>query len=713
MNNKVDYLLHQTYNTPYYHRQYDNDLKEDKTSQSYSNFAKRVALTSLPFLSLYQPFGKAINFTMGSARVVTNGVGVVTSENWKRVAIQTAELGLALVALVGVFYHFTLGLYLTTLADVAINLFHICENTYSGDVEHLIEQLLQALGSTLYLGIMLTGSLEVVILSLVIQSMISFYQASEEWKDGRIPEAVAKTLMGMIRTFQAHQQFEVLQTRNVLRAKYKEFTESLQKGRKIDHLWDHPLIAYVAEMQDLPEGEIASQSYTFSDANGQVHDFGSHFFGLGKDQVKGMNVTFRKENGHVTLEFKVNHVARDQLEKRIQVLKKMPKEDMENLLKIYGSHAKDIQFGAETKNTANWWWDLGDGKHEIKFGGLGEIRVGSSKDNVTLYDRVTLEMNSGTNLYQFHEVLSFLKLDDALRQSAKEDFDRMKLGHLYRIFCPRDATPFERTGEFFNLPFEQLKERIISRSPAMKGIIDKWWYQMELREILPGRMRFAADGLANELQENGVRGFTAAIFGGGWWGSNQKELCDRTISILESGMISHEMRDRDGFGNNGLSGGADYYTGGADSVFTQMVTDRKNSYSESMYRSPIRILLSPKIAEMGSYQYHCDNFGTRKMNDGWSLWGESYKDRHNIFEFTEEERRWQRWDHEVMFKERIPPEYITGILVQDDHTKNQLIEEMRKKEIIKLDEMGRETIFSKLIDQFIHIGSHVRDEHFA
>ena len=721
MQNKIDYIIHKTYTPPYYHRQYEQDLPQDKESSSYTEVAKRTAHIALPFLSLYQPFGRALSLTMGSARVLTNGVGVAYSDNLHTFANQVMQVGLATLALVGTLYNFTLGLYLTTGVDLFTNFVKILERLHQLEYKQAGEELLQALSSGMYLAIMMTGSLEVILTSLLIQAMVSFIQAREEWSEGRMPEAMAKTLMGMIRLYQADQQLGLIHRRNDLFKRYEAITKRIQEGRKIDHLYDHPIVAHgdrqSTEGHPLEhlDDRMNENRVIFKDANGNEYDFGSHFYGYGKQKVKGMNINFRDEGGHTTLEFKINHVFRDRLQDLINDLENSSPEDLKEIFQLYGSRVEDISIDRKPINNTDpddWWTpDLGE-VYEVYLKGLGKISIGGSGEVINLYDRITVEMEEGKNLYDFHEALSFLNLDDALRLSAKEDIDRMKMGHLFRMFAPKEATLFERTDPFFDLPLDQFKKEILTRSPEMEGVFDQWFSKMELRETLPGRMRWNVDGLSAQLQKQGARGLTAALTG--VWGN--EDLYERTASMLKMGMLSHEMRDRYDLGQDGLSGGFDYSTGGADSVFTQIVTKNNETYDDYWYWSPVRFLISPKILESGTYQYHDDNFGSRIVNpddEFWWWFEDDYLKRNNIFDFLTVEKLYFQGGNEVMVKDRIPPEFFTGIVVDDEATKQGLLEYLRGKNLVQKDAMGRETILSRLVDEFLYVGDKVTDEQFA
>lgn len=707
MKNTIDYYNHKTYTPPYYHRQYENDLPQDKTSSSYAEVAKRTAHIALPFLSLYRPLGTVLSLTMGSVRVITSGVGVAKADDLPTYAYQGMQVGLATLALLGTLYHFTLGLYITTAADLMTNLVKILERLYQLEYKQAGDELLQALASGLYLAIIMTGSMEVILTSLLVQALVSFIQARDEWKEGRIPEAMAKTLMGMIRLYQGGQQFELIQKRNDLFKRYEELTKRIQNGRKTDHLYDHPAVREAGSLHQMGENPVVLE-----DANGNPYEFGAHFHGYGKQQVKGMNISFRKEGGKTTLEFKVNHVFRDRLQNLIVELKDASPQDLADLLQLNGSHIEGISITKKHLTTDEFWMDdLGD-LYEVHLQGLGKISIGASKEVVSLYDRVTVEMDKGKNLYDFHEALSMLNLDDALRQSATDDIDRMKMGHLFRMFAPREATLFERTDPFFDLPIDQFKKEILTRSPEMAGVFDEWISKMELREILPGRMRWAVNGLADELQNEGTRGLTAGLMGA--W--TDEEMKERVASILKMGMLSHETRDRNDFGANGLSWGLDYYTGGVDNVYTQIVNENNRSFKEYLYYdSPIRFAISPKILESGSYQYHDDNFGVRIVDSGNDFWfweKNTYLNRDNIFDFVSREKQRFSYTNEVMIKERIPPEYFTGIILDTQARKQDLLQYLREKDLVQMNAFGQETILSRLVDEFLYVGNQITDEQF-
>ncbi|MCH9619025.1 MAG: hypothetical protein SP4CHLAM5_11700 [Chlamydiia bacterium] len=105
------------------------------------------------------------------------------------------------------------------------------------------------------------------------------------------------------------------------------------------------------------------------------------------------------------------------------------------------------------------------------------------------------------------------------------------------------------------------------------------------------------------------------------------------------------------------------------------------------------IIVDPKVLEFGTFQYHADCFGTRKV-DG------IYSDRENIIEFMKEEVVSPNCGNEVMVKDCISPEYIKGIVVRSE----------KDKEEIKTFILENNLLPNKDVDAFIKVGSDVDHE---
>ncbi len=694
-----NYISHKLIEPPYYQRQFEHDLPE--ASSGWGETAQRAGLLALPFLSLHQPFGFGISALMGGCRSVTHlyeaGVAGYSGEVVGCLS-QVGLLALSVAALAGTFFNFQIGLLATTLFDTALNLVHTFEYLWIGEYAASLEQLLQLLSSILYISIMLTGSLEVALASLLVQALISCYQARTEWMQGRWPEFAAKLAMGAVRCYQAHQQLQLIHRRNFFLSfeKFARLMQQVQKGRETEHLIGSP-------MHEL------SDEVVLVDAQGKRINFGAHFHGSGKGTVKGMNLEFRTQvidgKTMTELDFKVNHVFRTRLQGVITELQSFSQSELKEFLALSHSHAKGIsiknvpmELSHQTGKTMGQAW-------KISFEGLGTVQIGGSTDYPNLYDRVKVVIDEDKSLYELHEMLSFFSLTDALRLSAPDDIERLKIGQLFRIFHPDKATYLEREERFFTLPVDELKAMMIKMVPSMSQTFSSYLAKMEVHEILPGRMRYCIPGLAEEIYKLGGRSLITTVTGS--WGT---ETFDRVASMLKMGMLSSETRYTHDMMVGGMSPSADFYTGGADSVFTQFLTEknfREQMSLNELYWGNVRLLLSLDLIETGTYQYHGDEFGTRRID--WSF--SDYLHRPNIFDYTRQQQTYGfPTGSELMVKERIPPEMIKGLIVPDVNTRNNLVERLRLGGVITRNQAGVEMIFNKPIEQFIHIGNSLNEK---
>ncbi len=239
----------------------------------------------------------------------------------------------------------------------------------------------------------------------------------------------------------------------------------------------------------------------------------------------------------------------------------------------------------------------------------------------------------------------------------------------------------------------------------MKAVFEQYLPKLELREILPGRMRYNVIGLADELREQGAKNLTCALTGA-WF--DQEEQLARTASILKMGFLSTETRILGNISQHGLSNTL-IFSGGADSVFTQLVPDNSPSFGEYFYPGKVRFLISLDAIESGTYQYHDDDLGVRNPKEfGW-FDEDHYLNRPNIIDFVNDEHQNFHFDNEVMIKERIPPHLIEGILVQNNDLKLDMMEHLRKTNIIQLDSSGNETILSRPAKDFIQVDENITD----
>lgn len=725
--NEINYLKHILYAPDTIHRRYDLDIpKEENTSFAWVNQAKRIAIVALPFISLYRPAGTILSLGMGGVRAfshLNNALSFEEAKHWKAASFELFQTALVVFTIASSIFHFTLGTALSTSVDIfqgLVNVSSLLSNEELSRKEKMIkvsEETLQILTSAAYLSFMISGSLEMMLAFALLQASVSFFQASEDIRQERYLEAAAKFGMGCIRFTQAKKYAQQIQQRNrfLTMMHQASFLRRALKGKQVVHLLKHPL-------SNVP-GHVDENSTKLGDV-----DFGAHFHGMGKDLVKGDNLIFHTKviNGKemTELEFKVNHVFREQIQEMIHEFSTLDRKEMKEMLKITGSHAKGVLV---EKNQTFFLEDREIGSStKITLDGLGSIFVGNDSEIPSMYSRVVVQMDAEKNLYDFHELMAFLDIDRALHVSRAEDLDRLKMGHLFRIFFPKEATPLERSKEFFDLSLDELKAKMIEKAPEMEEIFNEYYENMTPEEILEGRVRYRVNGLADRAYEEGARGLTAAITGV----YSDRALYERVGSILKIGMLSSEFRAQGNMNAHGLSTGADFYSGGSDSVFTQMITEKDcqehTKFNDFYYDSKIRFIISLDALETGSYQYYNDSYGNRTLDsssDGFSVWGDDYASRPNILEFTntlqnthpikDSSRGLLFGDHEVMLKERIDPSLFTGIVVTNERTRDGLLDYLRSQHIVQLDSEGHETILGIAADRFIHVTKTISEDLFT
>lgn len=695
MINKANYLKHRLYEPDTSHRRYDFDLAY------WEDNGKRAAQIALPFLALYRPIGKTLSLGMGSCRAISHICQATEDEQrgaYLECSASIAQAALAIIALSATYFHSTTGLYVTTSVDLAHTIYLSALHTARGEYSEASEEALQAAASGLYLAYISLGHLELIMFSTLIQGIICHVQGLKDINEGRDYEACGKIAMAMVRYYQGHKYYKLIQRRDELLAlqKFKDLFNRCLKGRDASHLQESPLGDLSARIDDkkvvLSNGE-------------KEYDFGSHFHGLGKGLVKGANLAFRKVTvdgtEKIELDFKVNHVFRERINEMIAQLSECDARDVKDLLHITNSHATHLSTTlADDDDLFN-----AESQHVIKAHGLGTLAIGALPNNLNAYDRVVVQLDANKTVYDLHELLSLAGLETALFKSTDDDMDRLKMGHLFRTLFPKKALPFERTDEFFTLPIGELKETIIAKEPKMAEAFATYFDKMTGAEILPGRVRYRIPGLADKAREAGARALTAAITGA----YGKEESNRRVASLLQLGMLSQEMREINQFEAGGLSSSA--WTGGADSVYTQLITQQTldEGYPiDAYYYGDARLLISLDALETGTYQYYTDSFGHRIPEE--QTWFDNYFTHDNIIDFTknlntkyrETPYDWRQYGHEIMLKERIDPSYITGVIVDDAEQRNALLDHLRTRDLVKKDDLGVEKINNISVDRFFH-----------
>lgn len=696
MNNIINYLNSNLVLPEEVRIQINNILPDDAKHQ-----AVRVAQLTIPFFCLYRPIGSAVALGVGSVRVVvhlTNAAYSAKEGKWTEASKEVVQTSIAVFLVCSTYFEFRIGLFLTNGCDVVTGtgnvIFLLLDKQYS----KAGEEAFQTLSTALYLSFMLTGTLEYMLAMLMVQAALELYRACGDISEDRLPEAAAHLAMWTVRNYQIHKCCEQIVERDLVLALencYALYERAMKARECSDLIFD--------DIADFDQETVILKA-----PDGTDYNFGNYFHEYGKGLVKGGNLEFRQVeiDGkiHYELDFKVNIVHRLAIENIISNMKTMNSADIKSVLLLANANATHITV-SDTRFPIGYA-ELGFA-HDIHVEGLGKVIIGNDSSYPNLYSRIIVRMDENKNIFDFNEILTLTGLDAAVHRSTAEDIERLKIGHLYRVFFPRDASSYERTDEFFALPIDQLKEKILKHTPEMDLVMDKYLRAMQKYEILPGKVRYQICGLADELKASGACFLTSAVTGTYF----RDHLFQRTASVLTMGLLSNETRSSHGLVVGGSSNSQDFMTGGADSVYTQLITDKymnNNVYDfqRLFYSSDVRFIIDLKAIETGTYQYLTDSYGTRRVDET------TYFDRPGITEFLEKHNEslstnsfWNSvaGGNEVMIKERLPPEFIRGIVVRSEFMKTDLIDYLRDLKIFQIDAGGKECFNNIAIDNFITV----------
>ncbi len=237
-------------------------------------------------------------------------------------------------------------------------------------------------------------------------------------------------------------------------------------------------------------------------------------------------------------------------------------------------------------------------------------------------------------------------------------------------------------------------------------------HTIERRELLPGNVKFgvAVDG---PLARLGARGLTTALSSLNQPG-NESQKADQVVNILKNGLLSQELREKNGIGTKGFNIDRHYALGGAQSVYTQIITqidiNSKRRLRTFYYTSPVRLYISLDALNQGSYQGVLDRCGIRGVQE--------YINRPTIFDLTHTLAMnlpiFQRLDyagHEIMIPDRILPGFIKAISVKSEMIKQQIIERMREENLVRVDRNGQESYNGIPINEFILTKHYLTPQH--
>lgn len=335
----------------------------------------------------------------------------------------------------------------------------------------------------------------------------------------------------------------------------------------------------------------------------------------------------------------------------------------------------------------------------IHFEGVGDVKIGTDPDCLTEYGHLSIVLDPKVSeqeaVVKLHLLLAAVGLGTLSSLSREEDVERKKILQLFRAYYPAESSDFEQSPDIFHISIKKLKQEIVAIVPEMQEKIDLHLDQMYLQEVFPGQSEWSVQGISKEVRNAGGWGLMAGVQG------EFDEAKNVLMNILKSGSLSTQDRFTTGIIVGGPSPEPDFESGGANSTFSRLITSKmsKNPY-EYRLSGGLQILFNLKIIERVGFCHNSDLFGNKDPSD--------YHNRPSILDLAKQIESSQDPNvyksNEVCLRNRIPPEYIQGIMVSTIEQKNELIEIMEQKGFITNDPQLGKCYRGTLIATFIHIG---------
>lgn len=170
-----------------YSRDYAHDVSVG------DNLFKRVALASLPFFSLHKSCRLPISLGTGAVRV------------WN--AESNLQRGIAVVALAGTIFQHRIGMVVTTVQDIVLEVNALRSHKNWEDAS---KSLIKIFNHLVYLSLISRGGLELSIVSLMLQGVVNLLNSRDEFQKGRWIEGCSNLMMAAVRLKQTHSQVQQL-----------------------------------------------------------------------------------------------------------------------------------------------------------------------------------------------------------------------------------------------------------------------------------------------------------------------------------------------------------------------------------------------------------------------------------------------------------------------------------------------------------------------
>lgn len=437
---------------------------------------------------------------------------------------------------------------------------------------------------------------------------------------------------------------------------------------------------------------------------------GAFFSNLGTSEMKGgiiraVNCTV---DGQKTLFFtlKLTHVSRDNVQKWVELFEHnpMPGITVSTVPYMYRERRSDGTFS----NRPDLGYICGMAKR-ISIQNLGSLTLGADPLYGAMYNRLEVEIPGGhppgQGLHILHMLFSSIGLPTALTEQSPQDDRKIQLFQIFHTFFPKQAFLLERNQAWVEMTAETLLGTMIAQVPESIPLFHHYLDggRMEKKEILPGCSIWHITDLADRLRSANAWGFMSGI---GLPGGSFGEATDRAILMLQNGALSTQCRYDAGVITPGASAKEDHMKGGADCVFTRLITSNLASMPIQYipFSGSIQVLYDLSLINRGGYAYPEDQYGIRNPADRD---GDTYRFRDSLVQTAQQVDRERHESNEFLLKFGIMPSSIVGLVVGSEDDKRALIAKLQEKGLV-IDRDGRLYIktrdIDRPVDEFIHVG---------
>ncbi len=207
--------------------------------------AKEVALTSLPFLTLYKPFSFPVSLGIGALRVGISAVQLakaIEEGDAKQIFSELTHTAVAVISLAGTIFAHPLGMLISTGYDLILEFRTLVQHMREGKYQEALESCIKILGHALYFAVFIHGGPEIAMCFFAVQILTGILEARHEFVAGHYIAGVGHALMSMLRGGQLVGQVKALQTQ-------REVKQLIQKINNTDPT-DPQLSEYVGKLAE-------------------------------------------------------------------------------------------------------------------------------------------------------------------------------------------------------------------------------------------------------------------------------------------------------------------------------------------------------------------------------------------------------------------------------------------------------------------------------